>query len=245
MHANGEEIPFVQHLAVVAPRSKPPAPPIAAEVIDRFRQCYLNDVADVVGPLYTMDLGIKPMHAARTDFVGQAVTAKAVPGDNLALFGALGGSRPGDVLVVDWRGTMTSSVNGASMLVAYVARGLEAVVVDGAVRDVAEIANLGLPLFARGVNPVAPAKREVGEVNVAVACGGVVVEPGDLVMGGEEGVVVVPRSDIDRVLAAIEPYSAPASLDDWPMEHCQSRAKQRVAQYRRTLDDVNARIGTA
>lgn len=242
MHTNGEK-PFVQHLAVVAPRSKPPAPPLDDAVLAQFRAGYLNDVVDVVGPLYTMHPDIRPMHTARTRFVGQAVTVKAVPGDNLALFGAFAQIRPGDVLVVDWRGCTSTSVAGASMLVGPMAAGLEAVVIDGAVRDVAEIAGLNLPVFARGINPLAGAKREVGEVNVAVSCGGVVVEPGDLVMGGDEGVVVVPRADIDRVLAAIAPYEAPESLDDWPIEKCQNRTRQRIAQYRETLAEVNDRIG--
>jgi len=230
-------LPANRHSTVIMPRSERAAEVLSPEVREQFRQFYVDDVADLVGPLYTMDAGIRPMHSSRTSFVGQAITAKAVPGDNLALFGALAEVRPGDVLIVDWRGHTASSANGGSMLVAPLLDGLEAVVVDGAVRDVAEVAGLNLPLFARGLSASAPGKYEIGEVNVAVVCGGVVVEPGDLVIGGDEGIVVIPRRDVERVLAALKPYTAPRSIDDWPIDVRRERSNARVEQYRSILAD--------
>jgi regulator of RNase E activity RraA len=191
-----------------------------------------------------MDAGIRPMHNGPSHFAGQAITVKAVPGDNLAVFGALAEIRPGDVLIIDWRGHIGSSVNGASMLVAPRVDGLEAVVVDGGVRDVAEVASLGIPLFGRAVSASAPGKREIGEVNVPVSCGGVVVEPGDIVFGGGEGVVVIPRGDLERVLAVLTPYVAPATLADWPLEERRSRSLARVEQYRAALAEAVERTAS-
>jgi 4-hydroxy-4-methyl-2-oxoglutarate aldolase len=224
------------HVTTVAPRHERPAEPLDPTLLARMRKVAVDDLADRVGPLYVMDAGIRPMHTTRTAFAGQAVTVKAVPGDNLALFGALSDIRPGDVLIVDWRGFIGSSANGTSMLIGPIVDGLEAVVVDGGTRDVQEAADLGLPLFARAICPTPAIKRDIGEINVPVSCGGVVVHPGDLVVGGAGGVVVVPRADVDRIALTVDAYAAPGDLSGWPVDERKAVSARRVAQHHDALE---------
>jgi 4-hydroxy-4-methyl-2-oxoglutarate aldolase len=111
--------------------------------------------------------------------------------------------KPGDVMVIDSRGDVTKAVLGGLSTEEMARRGLEAIIVDGAVRDRAHITRLGLPVFARAVHPSPPTFSGPGEINVPVCCGGVVIEPGDIVVADEEGIVVIPWRDLDAVLRAV------------------------------------------
>jgi regulator of RNase E activity RraA len=108
--------------------------------------------------------------------------------------------KSGDVMVIDSRGDVTKAVLGGVSTEEMARRGLEAIIVDGAVRDRAHITRLGLPVFARAVHPSPPTFSGPGEINVPVCCGGVVIEPGDIVVADEEGIVVIPWRDLDAVL---------------------------------------------
>lgn len=148
-----------------------------------------------------MAAAIKPVRAGMR-VLGPALTCRCLPGDNLAVHGAIKLLRPGDVLVVDVGGATDRAVIGD--LVAESARraGAAGAIVDGAVRDVDAIAGLGLPLFARAVTPRAAGKQSIGSLAEPVDVGGVRVSPGDLVLGDDDGVVVVPLERLDAVLAA-------------------------------------------
>ncbi|WP_433041519.1 RraA family protein [Dactylosporangium sp. CS-033363] len=225
------------HEPVVGPKVNDSPPRLAADVLEAFRRAYLCSVADAVGPFYSMDQGIRPLYEPESVMVGQALTVKAVPGDNLAVHGALTMVQPGDVLVIDWRGFAGAGACGAGSVVMPKRRGLAGIVVDGAYRDVDEMRTIGVPLYARGVNPASPAKSRVGEINVPVSCGGVVVQPGDLVMGTAEGVVVVPADEIPQILETLEEYERPTGLDYWDRGEREARYELRGQQYRLMLDN--------
>lgn len=232
---------IVGHEPVLPPRVGDHAESISPEILDVFRGSYVVDVADAVGPLYTMDSGIRPLYGPPPLLLGTALTVKAVPGDNLAVHGALSSVQEGDILVVDWRGYSGGGALGAGSLVAPVLNGLRGLLVDGAFRDVEEVRSLEIPLFGRAINPTSPPKSQVGEINVPVACGGVIVEPGDLVMATPEGAVVVPRADVERVASVLAPYVAPKTLDDWPHDERRRKSAARAAQYQAILAGKRAR----
>jgi 4-hydroxy-4-methyl-2-oxoglutarate aldolase len=168
------------HHPVVGPRIVRNVPRLDQALLDRFAAAYAPDVSDAVGELYTMSSCIGPLYRPAPRLVGQALTVKAPPGDNLTVHGALGMIQPGDVLVIDWRGYTGGCGTGAGSLVVPFTRGLAGVVVDGGWRDIGELRDLGLPVYGRSVSVFSPPKQRPGEINVPVCCGGVVVHAGPL-----------------------------------------------------------------
>jgi len=131
---------------------------------------------------------------------GPAVTVRVRPGDNLMIHKALTMVAPGDVLVVDGGADLTQALVGGLMRTTCIARQLAGLVIDGAVRDLCEWAGDGMPIFARGHTHRGPSKDGPGEVNVPVSCAGLVVLPGDLVVGDADGVIAVPAAEAASVL---------------------------------------------
>jgi regulator of RNase E activity RraA len=125
--------------------------------------------------------------------VGSALTVLTREGDNLAIHRALDEAQPGDVLVVNGLGDETRALFGDLLAEVCLVRGVTGVVLDGVTRDVEAIAGLGLPVWARGSTAAGPTKTGPGRIGVPVAIGGVVVDPGDIVVGDGDGVAVVPR----------------------------------------------------
>ena len=178
------------------------APPrIDSALIDQFRDLASSNVADAMGRFNFMDPGIR----ARTNLpiCGLAVTVNTRPADNLMVHKALQVAAPGDVIVVYTGGNTTSAVFGEMMCNTAVVAKLGGIVVDGAIRDVPGIARLEFGAFSRTVSPGACDKDGPGEINVPVSCGGCVVMPGDLVVGDDDGVAVVPRAHVAGVLAEV------------------------------------------
>lgn len=162
-----------------------------------------GNVCDANGRLGAMEYHIKPLDRSWR-FVGAAITVRARPVDNLMLYKALDVAQEGDVLVVTNDESSATSVLGDRVCGIAKAKGLAAIVTDGMVRDGAGIREVGLPVFARGLNPNGPYKDGPGEVNFPIACGGLPVHPGDVIVGDEDGVVVVGRKDIPAVLKMLE-----------------------------------------
>lgn len=150
-----------------------------------------------------MDTGIKPLDR-KMKMIGRAFTARCAPGDNLGLHQALNAAQPGDVLIIDVHGYSQAGHFGDMMATACKLRGLAGVVIDGSCRDASDICALGFPVFSRGVNPSGTTKATDAVFNVPVSCGGINVNPGDLVFGDGDGVIVIPREDEDNVLRAAE-----------------------------------------
>lgn len=182
-----------------------PAPPDAT-VVAQLGAFGSANVADAMGRFNFMDPGIRARTPRRV--CGVAVTVNARPADNLMVHKALEVARPGDVVVVSTGGNTTNAVFGDLMCRSAVAARLGGIVVDGAIRDVAGIEALGFAAFSRSVSPGACDKDGPGEVNVPIACGGAVVMAGDVIVGDEDGVVVVPREHVAAVLAEVVAIAA-------------------------------------
>lgn len=173
-----------------------------ADLVEAFRGKASANLADAMGRFHFMDPGI--VTRTRLPLCGPAITVNARPGDNLMVHKALKVAEPGDILVINTNGNTTSAVFGELMGHTAVGAGLGGIVVDGAIRDVDGLEALGLPAFSRAVTPGGGDKDGPGEINVPIACGNSVVMPGDIVVGDEDGVTVVPREDAAEVLGLVQ-----------------------------------------
>jgi regulator of RNase E activity RraA len=185
-------------------------PRLEDDVVEAFRSFLVPDISDAVGPLYTMSPGMRPLYEPIGRLAGRALTVKAPPGDSLTVHGAITLCQPGDVLVIDGRGHLESCSGGSGMLIPPIRAGLAGVVVDGAWRDIPDLQALNFPIFGRGTCPVSRPKGQLGEINVPVCCGGVVVNAGDLIVADAEGIVVVPRTGATTVLEHVRQRSLKA-----------------------------------
>jgi RraA family protein len=172
--------------------------------VESFRAYPTPDVSDLLNRLYTMSTAISSL-TENLSVVGPACTVKVFPGDNLMVHKAHDLVQPGDVLVIDASSSMMTAVLGDLICTKARHRGVAGVIVDGLVRDLPAIKALGdFPVFARGVTPLGPLHRGPGEVNYPVSCGGIVVHPGDLIVGDGNGVVVVPTESIEELLTRLD-----------------------------------------
>jgi len=179
-----------------------PSPPrLPAELVARFRGLAASNLADAMGRFNFMDPAIQSRSAL--PLCGLAVTVNARPADNLMVHKALQVATPGDIVVVSTGGNTTSAVFGELMCHTAVAARLGGIVVDGAIRDVERITALGFPACSRTVSPGACDKDGPGEINVPISCGGTVVCPGDIVVGDNDGVAVIPAGDAAQVLELV------------------------------------------
>ena len=146
---------------------------------------------------------IRPMHKSG-QLAGPALTVKTRPGDNLMLHKAIDIAEPGDIVVCDAGGDLTNSLMGELMLAHAVKRGVGGFVLNGAIRDAEAFLDVNLPVFAAGVTHRGPYKDGPGEINVSVAIDGMVIEPGDLIIGDWDGVLAVPLNEVDIILKKTE-----------------------------------------
>lgn len=159
------------------------------------------DVSDLMNRLHTMVPEIRSFTDERLSILGPACTVKVYPGDNLMVHKSLDLARPGDVIVVDAGSSTMNGVLGDLISTKARHRGVQGFVVDGLIRDLPEIRSLGdFPVFARGVSPIGPLHRGPGEINYPVCAGGIVVHPGDIIVGDANGVVVVPQTVSEELL---------------------------------------------
>ena len=232
------------HRPMIVPRIEAPVPRVPEDVLAVFRAAYLPDISDAVGPLYTMDPAIRPLYQPMRRLVGQALTVKAPPGDNLTVHGAMLLVHPGDVVVIDWRGYVGACGSGATSLLEPIALGLIGVVIDGAWRDVGQLQTLDFPVFGKAINALSPPKERPGEINVAIACGGVVVEPGDIVVADEEGVVVVSLRWAQQVASSLHPHNQGKSVTDFTDAELQAKRAHRLRYFTGKLDEYGGRMPT-
>ena len=176
---------------------------VDAEVVEQAVRFPSSILADVAGRRGALHGRIAPL-APTMRFAGPALTVEVRPGDNLMIHAALAVAKPGDVIVVDGKGDLSSALMGEIMSQQAVALGVVAVVIDGAVRDSEAIRELGFPMFAAGLNPNGPTKSVAGRLNHPISIGGVTVNPGDLVVGDADGVTVIER----KKAAAMLPLAA-------------------------------------
>jgi 4-hydroxy-4-methyl-2-oxoglutarate aldolase len=186
-----------------------------------FESISPTTLADVLDREQVMDIGIRPLWAPAPRIAGPAFTVRCPEGDNLMLHAAIYRAEPGSVIVVE-AGDVDYAVAGGNVCAVAQRRGIAGFVVDGVIRDLAEVREMGFPVFARGVIPIPGAKASAAPLNGPVTCGGVVVHRGDVVVADEEGIVVAPAARLDQVLRnaqAKQAKDAGESLDDWEREH--------------------------
>jgi regulator of RNase E activity RraA len=167
--------------------------------LDGFRRLSTASISDVTGQRYAMRSHIRPLIPG-VKIAGRAVTVRTEPGDASKPTEAVGLARKGDIIVIDAGGSEESACWGGNDSIGSKTKGLSGVIVDGAVRDTAEIREMGFPTWARAVTPRTGGGKGGGEVNVPIECGGVGISPGDIVVADDDGVVVVPRGEADEVL---------------------------------------------
>lgn len=172
---------------------------VDAAVVEQAAQYPSSILADVAGRRGGLSGRLAPL-APTMRLAGPALTVEVRPGDNLMIHAALAIARPGDVIVVDGKGDLSSALMGEIMCQQAAALGIAGVVIDGAVRDSEAIRALGFPMVAAGLNPNGPTKSVPGRVNHPIAIGGVSVNPGDLVVGDADGVTVIERAKAAAML---------------------------------------------
>jgi RraA family protein len=170
--------------------------PAIVEQAARFPSSILADVAGRRGALHGRIAPLSPsMRSA-----GPALTVEVRPGDNLMIHAAMAIAKPGDVIVVDGKGDLSSALMGEIMCQQCAAIGVAGVVIDGAVRDSEALRELGLPVYAAGLNPNGPTKFVPGRLNHPISIGGVTVHAGDLVVADADGVTVIERDKAAAML---------------------------------------------
>ncbi|MFC9429705.1 RraA family protein [Streptomyces sp. NPDC056987] len=191
-------------------------------VLDRFREHSVANLGDALDRLNIADGGITPIWTGARA-VGTALPVLTVAGDNKAVIAALEHIRPGDMVVVNAFGYDGRAIVGDNLAQRFALYGAVGAVVDGYVRDGAIIEKLGVPVFARGLTPAGPFKNGPGTIGEAVAIGGVVVHPGDIVAADEDGVIVIPPHRADEALTAVEEIVAREAALDAEVAETRSR----------------------
>ncbi|CAM5473793.1 dimethylmenaquinone methyltransferase [Streptomyces spiroverticillatus] len=179
-------------------------------------------LADLLGRAQVMDLGVRPLWAGMPRLAGPAFTVRCPAGDNLMLHAAIYRAEPGAVVVAEAGGDVEFALAGGNVCAVAQRRGVAGFVLDGVIRDLAEIREMGFPVVARGVVPIPGTKKVVAPHNEPVVCGGVTVRAGDVVVADEDGVVVVPADRQEEVLADARrklAKEAAETLDEWEAAH--------------------------
>lgn len=179
-----------------------------AEFMQKFGEFDSPDISDQLNRLYALTSAIHCLTGPHHRVIGPACTVKVYPGDNLMVHKSLDIAQPGDVVVIDAGASCLNAALGSLISTKARHRGIAGFVVDGCVRDLPEISALDFPVFARGTTPIGPLHRGPGEINYPVCCGGVVVNPGDIVVADGFGVVIVPRDNAEDVLERLQAYQA-------------------------------------
>lgn len=172
---------------------------VEREIIEEFKKTPTTVVSDAMSRMNSMCAEIKPIIEG-VNIAGSAVTVQCIAGDNLMVHKAIYVAESGDVIVVDARGYKDTSVWGSIMTKACKIRNIEAVVIDGSIRDIRENREEKYPIFCKAIVPAGSQKNWGGNINVPIQCGGVQVSPGDIIVGDDDGVVVVPRDRAKEVL---------------------------------------------
>ena len=191
---------------------------VAPDVVTQASAFAASILADVAGRRGTLDGRIAPLSPGMR-IAGPALTVEVRAGDNLMIHAAMALARPGDVLVIDGKADRTCALMGSIMINACKQLKLGGVVLDGSIRDIDELRELGFPVYSLGGNPNGPTKFVPGRINWPISCGGASVRPGDLVVADADGVVVIEREKASSLLAL---------------------AARKVADERTRLDDIAA-----
>jgi regulator of RNase E activity RraA len=185
-------------------RINPRVSTVSDEWLDRFAGVPVAFVSDSMGRSVGT-IGLKAYHGDLNAIaLGRAFTVRVRPGDNLMIHKALMMVQPRDMLVIDSGGDMTQALIGGNIVATSIFRRISGFVIDGSVRDIAELAVMGMPVWARGHTHRGPSKDGPGEINVPVTVGGLAVQPGDLVLADADGVVAIAPDDLEALWPRVE-----------------------------------------
>lgn len=172
-------------------------------IFEKLKSYGTPALSDGLNKFNTMCPQIKPV-CPETRIAGPALTVRMRPGDNLMLHKAIGLAKEGDIIVVDTCGCRNYCVMGDLMGTAAFKKNIGGIVIDGCVRDIRDLRDKNMPVFAAGVVSCVGDKDGPGEINMPVSCGGVPVLPGDYVVGDENGVVVIPPYCVEQIIEGTE-----------------------------------------
>lgn len=176
-------------------------------LVESFKSIPAANIADCMGRHNAMTPEIRLMtKPGELCMAGVALTVKTCYGDNLMLHQALDMAEEGDIIVTANEGGRNRSLLGEIMYRQGERKKIAGLVLDGPIRDALEIYGGSVPLYASGSTPGGPYKEGPGEINVPISCGGVQVNPGDIIVGDFDGVIVIPRQDAQEVLEAVKVF---------------------------------------
>lgn len=172
------------------------------ELVKAFQQIPASNIADVMERSCAMNSRIRLLSSPKKQVTsGAALTVKARAGDNLLLHKALNMAQEGDYIIVSNEADSSRSLIGEVMMAyLYHAKKVAGIVLDGPIRDIDEIRNWDFPVYGTGTTPGGPYKEGPGEINVPISCGEISVNPGDIIVGDPDGVIVIPRKDAAQIL---------------------------------------------
>jgi regulator of RNase E activity RraA len=191
------------------------------EVVKGYQGLATTAIADIIDLSCVMRYALHPLWLDIGRIAGPAFTVRTARHDNLMLHAAIYRAEPGDVIVVE-AGDDAMAVAGGNVCAIAQKRGVAGFVIDGVIRDIGESRDKNFPLFARGRSPIPGSKEGPGEINHPIRCGGVVVQPGDVVIADDEGIVVVPLAKAEEVLKKAQAKAdadSKTSLEAWEKNH--------------------------
>jgi len=207
---------------------------VDAATVARFRALPVANVSDCMARMSGGGARLRPMHAGGA-MAGPALTVRTRPGDNLMVHKAIDVAEAGDVVVVDGGGDLTNALIGELMSAHSAKRGLAGLVINGAIRDAAALREARFPVFAAGVTHRGPYKDGPGEIGVPISIEGMVIMPGDLMLGDDDGLLCVPLGEVEFVYrAAVAKHAA---------EETQMAAIRAGTSDRGWIDATLARLG--
>ena len=172
---------------------------VEQEILDQLKELDTTLLSDGANSRVAMEWGIRPIIPG-SRIIGQAITLKLTLGDSLLVSMAMEIAQPGDVVVIDGAGTENNALWGDMKSLIGKEKGLGGAVIDGAIRDVVNCREIGFPVFCKYCVCGSSTKNSPGEINVPINCGKMVVNPGDIIVGDDNGIVVLPPYELKEII---------------------------------------------
>lgn len=174
---------------------------VSADVVAKFLKIPVANISDVMSRMTAGGPRLRPMHDG-TPMAGPALTVRTRPGDNLMVHKSLGLAQPGDIIVVDAGGDLTNAIIGELMSGYAESRKIGGIIINGAIRDAAALRKSSFPVYAAGVTHRGPYKDGPGEINTTIALDGMTINPGDLIVGDDDGLLCIPFDQVEEIYKA-------------------------------------------